>query len=285
MFVAEDIIQSLYDQHNSRGDEDKEAQIRREFRKAYYELCARTDWELLRIELEYDLTGDGIWLPPRFPGILGIGNTENRWKKASKTGALKENAQCRMWYMDEVSFTPVASGADITIVNGATTFTGGASITTDMIGEYIRIDGQSGTYRLASVTELETPYYGDDLTSDGAYEVRPAGSQKLKLATPSGLTDAEDPTIYLWALPAQIYDVTQLILLPSSEMLEQATSVKLFTITRDKDNADAAKKDLHGSKGRYEGSINRAISMNPEFVMPTGPENFAGTAAGFGSRK
>jgi hypothetical protein len=283
MFVTGDIWETLYAQHNAHSDEDKEAQIRNTVRKAYYELCSRVDWDVLRTEITYDSSGDGMWLPADLAGIMAVANTENKWNKATKAGATKENIQSRMWYIDEVNYTPLVSGSDIAITNGSTSFTGGTGITTDMVGEFIRIGGQSGVYQLASVNELETPYYGDDLTA-GSFEVRPIGTQKIKLSAPSGVDDTTPATIYYWKLPAQLYDASQPMLLPTSALLEIASSVKLFTITREKEQADDAKKDLYGSKGRYEGELSRAESVNPEFVMPTAPESFGGNQAGFGSR-
>ena len=55
LFTAQDIWDSLYRQHNVGDDADKISDVKREVRKAYYELCRRTDWELLRDEVEYAL--------------------------------------------------------------------------------------------------------------------------------------------------------------------------------------------------------------------------------------
>ena len=285
MYTAKDIWDSLYEQHNAEDDANKKAQIRREVRKAYHELSGRIPWRTMIDEVEYDLTAnaDGIWMSPDLCDIIGVGNSEERWSKATKRGALKDNIAVRMYYEDDVSFTPIASGADITISSGATTFTGGASITADMVGEYIRFAGQDTSHKLASTTSIETPYYGDDLTGSGAYEVRPAGSKKIKLVTPSGLSDSENPVIYFWAKPSQLYVESQLMLLPTSALLELGASVKIFTIEKNKAMADDAKKDLYGSKGRYEGELSRAEAMNPEFIMPGQPVSYVGTAAGFGS--
>ena len=287
MFNTQDIWDALYDAHDATDDTANQARVRRESRKAYYELCKRISWLQFRDEIEYDFdeVADGMWMPANLIMIDGIGNEEFEWKKATKNGALKTNIQTRMWYIDEFSITPIASGADITIANGSKTLTGGANITADMLGEYIRFDNQSGVHKLLSTTTIETPYYGDALTGAGTYEVRPVGTWKIKLVAPSGIDDTTPATVYYWKFPAQLYDGTQLMELPTSAMLELATSVKVYGLDRTIEIQDSVKKDLYGSKGRYEGEIARAEAMNPEFVMPTAPENFRGNQSGYGARR
>ena len=285
-YTATDIWAALYRAYNANGDATMEAEVRREFRKAYYELCRGTSWESFRNQIDYDFDedADGMWLPANLADFDGVGNDTYEWKKATPNGALKANIQARMWYISEYSKVALTSGADITIADGATTFTGGATITAAMIGEYIRFNGQEGVHKLLSVTTIETPYYGDALTGAGTYEVRPIGTKKIKLVAPSGITDTTAATIYYSALPDQIYDGSQLVELPTSEIVEFATLAKLFGIERNTELQDKANRNLYGSKGRYEGALSRAQAMNPEFIMPTAPNTFGGLPAGFGAR-
>lgn len=283
-YTANDIWQALYDQHNADGDNVKEAQIQREVRKAYKEICGKIDWDVLRDNFEYDLTDDaaGVWMSPDLAGILGVGSTAEEWVEATRNSALKTDLQVRSWYWDDVSFTPLASGADITLASGGTTFSNpGGEITAAMVGEYIRFNNQDTSHKLTSTTTIATPYYGTALTGAGAFQVRPAGSKKLKLVTPSGLTDSVNPYVYFWNIPTQLYVSTQLVHLRSSALLEQAASIKLFTIQRNKEMADSAKKDFYGSKGRYEGELSREISMNPVFEPPWPPRSIDGRNARF----
>lgn len=286
-YTAQDIWNSLYEAHNANGDTTKEAQVRRESRKAYYELASEASWEALRDEVEYnfDSVNDGMWLPADLAGINGVGNTHHEWRKASANGALKTDIQERMWYISEIASSALVSGSDITISNGATTFTGGTGITDAMVGEYIRFSGQSGVHKLTSTTTIATPYYGDNLSETGTFEVRPVGTQKIKLVAPGGIIDETPATIYYWKLPAQLYDGTQLMMLPSSALLELGTSVKLYGINREFDAQDRVKKDLYGSEGRYEGEIDRCKARNHEFVMPTKPLTIGGREAGYGARR
>jgi len=284
MFAVGDIWESLYRTHNANNDSDLEAEIRRECRKAYSELCAGTSWANMRDSIEYDLTADvdGKWLPADLIGVDGVANTEDMWTKGQKPGSLNVHIQSRMWYIDEYNRTPLLSGADIAIANGATTFTA-TGITAAMVGEYIRINGQTDTHLLISTTEIATPYYGDALTGN-PFEVRPVGVQKIKLVTPSGLSDSGNPVIYFWRQPAQLYDASQLIQLPTSAMLEMATKIKVFDIYRKIESKNGSQKDLYGSKGRYEGELSRARATNPDFMLPVRPQNFGGNPATWGAR-
>ncbi len=286
-YTFQDILDSLYTTHNADGDSDKEAEVARETRKAYYEMSTEASWEALRDSVEYDFdeNEDGMWLPANIAGVDAVGNDEYEWVKATALGAQKDDIQSRMWFISERSTAVLLSGSDITITSGSTSFTGGTGITEDMVGEYIRFDGQSGVHKLTSTTTIEDAYYGDDLSGDGTFEVRPIGTQKIKLVAPQGETDETAATIYFWKLPAQLYDGSQLIMLPTSALLELASSIKLYGIGREFDAQDRVKKDLYGSKGRYEGELQRAKAQNPEFTMPIKPRTVGGLPAGYGARR
>ena len=287
MFNVKDIWDALYRAHNTSASTDGEArqeEVRRECRKAYFELCSGTSWANMRASVAYSLTdnADGLWLPANTIGIDGVANTEDSWNKGQRPGALNANLQSRTWYIDEYNRTPLVSGTDLAIANGATTFTA-TGITAAMVGEYIRIDGRGDSHLLIAVNEIATPYYGTALTA-GTFEVRPIGTQKIKLVTPTGLSDTGDPVIHIWQLPPQLYDETQVMELPTSALLELATKIKVFSIERDTDSKNGAQKDLYGSKGRYEGELSRARATNPEFMMPVRPKNWGGNNAGYGAR-
>lgn len=286
MFTVKSSLEMMIDTLGATGDANRIAQIKREMRKAYYEIIGMTSWENMRMDLEYDFdeSEDGMWLPGDLAGIDCIANSEYEWKKAPESFAANREIQHRMWYYSEINWTPLLTGSDITIENGATAFTGGTGITADMVGEYIRIADQSGVYKLASTSSLETPYYGE-YVDGGNFVVRPEGIKKLKLVAPTGETDTTAATVYYWRFPPQLFDDEQLVHLPTSALLELATLEKIYRIDRDTERANEAKKDLYGSKGRYEGELSRAMAMNPEFIPPIQPDNFAGSPAGWGARR
>jgi len=286
MFTAKSIWDMLTETLGATGDFTRIAQIKRESRKAYYEQIGMTSWEAMRMQVSYnfDESEDGMWLPGDLAGIDCVANSDYEWDKAPESYAANRDITSRMWYYSEINWTPLLIGTDITIANGETAFTGGTGITAAMVGEYIRIGDQAGVYKLASVSSLETPFYGTDV--DGvAFVVRPEGVKKIKLVAPDGETDTTAATIYYWRFPPQIYDDNQLVHLPSASLLELATLEKIYRIDRDSERANEAKKDLYGSKGRYEGELTRAISMNPEFISPIQPDNFLGKAAGWGAQR
>lgn len=285
MYTAKDIWDSLFETLNATHDDELKKKIKRECRKAYYELCRATSWEHLREEVQYRFNpdDDGMWLPADLAGIDCVANKEHVWKKSQKSYAENANIQARMWFIDERSHAPLVLGNNISIKNGEADFTGAENITDEMAGEYIRIGGQDGVYKLESRNKLSTPYYGDDLAS-GEYEVRPGTVQKIKLIAPYGEIDTTPAKIYYWRLPSQLYDESQLVLLPTSTILELLTSIKIYNILRMVDMKNSAQKDLYGSKGRYDGELSRAIALNPDFVPPIQPDNHLARPAGWGAR-
>lgn len=284
MFMIKPIWDALFDQFNAK-DDDRKKQIMRECRKAYYELCGVTSWENMRSQVvyAYDESADGMWLPADLIGIDGVTDGESVWNKSNPPGAANKSSQAKLWFVSERCKTPVVSGSTLEIQDGATAFTGATGITAAHIGEYIRIGDQSAVYKLASATTLETPYHGDVQTA-AYFEVRPVGTQKIKLLSEEAEIDRTAATIYYWRFPEQLYSETQLMQLPTARVLELATAIRVNGIDRDTDAKDDAQKDLYGSKGRYEGELSRALSMNPEFVLQIIPKNKNGISAGWGAR-
>ena len=53
MYAIKDIWDSLFETLNATHDYERQRKIKRECRKAYYELCRTTSWEHLREEVQY----------------------------------------------------------------------------------------------------------------------------------------------------------------------------------------------------------------------------------------
>ena len=285
MFMLKPILDSLYRTFNCE-DNDSKDEIQREVRKAYYELCGATSWEHLRdsILFAYNEGVDGMWLPADLIDVDCVSDGEHLWSQTSMSGALNYRCAAKLWYIAEHNRTPLVAGKGIKISDGSKTFTGAPEITAAMTGEYIRIGSQSGAYKLASATTLETPYYGAKQIS-GTFSVRPIGTKRIKLLTEDAQTDATPATIFFHRFPAQLYSDDQPVMLPRSDILELAVKEKMFDITLQTDLKNSVQKDLYGSKGRYEGKLQKAIAENPDFVPPVTPLNRTGQPAGWGARR
>jgi len=284
MFAVKPIIDSLKRQFNISTDA-KEANLWDLVREAYYELCGEASWSDMRdsITYTYDSDEDGMWLPSDLIGIDCVTNGEHIWRKSGKASALDENSIEKKWFVSDVAQRALVSGTDITINNGEASFSGASSITSAHVGEYIRIGSDNAFYKLASATELATPYLGAD-RAGAAYAVRPAGTQKIKLVKEYGVTDETAATIFFWRYPEQLYAETQLMLLPRADVLELAVAEKHYAETREVEMKNSVQKDLYGSKGRYAGKLDLAKAANPEFVAPIKPVNSTGRIAGWGAR-
>jgi hypothetical protein len=285
MFIFGDILKALYRTFNAETNDAKD-EILRECQKAYYELCGATSWEFLRgqVDYAYDESVDGMWMPADMIGIDCITDGETLWKKTNMSASLNKNALNKQWFMSGINQTPLLAGRGIQISAGDTAFTGATGITAAMTGEYIRIAGQPAVYKLASATTLETPYYGPKQMA-ATFEVRPVGTKKIKLLSEYGETDKSTPTVYIWSYPAQLYGAEQLVVLPSSALLEIAVRVKMYSLLREDEMKNSAYKDLYGAKGRYEGELTRTIAANPDFIPPVRPESSSGKPAGWGARR
>jgi len=285
MYAVGNIFNSLCERFNAEDDARKK-KIWKFMREAYYELCGETSWEILRdqITYAYNEDDDGMWLPPDVIGIDYVTDGLNLWNKASVTTSLNQNSREKVWFYPEMSRTALASGKGIKITNGATSFTGATAITADHVGEYIRIGEENAFYKLASATTLETPYLGPRQTA-GDYYVRPAGTKRIKLLAEKSATDTTAATIYCWRFPEQLFSESQMMLLPRADILELATAEKLYGISQETERMNEVQKNLYGARGRYAGKLDKAISMNPEFIPPIDPRNRLGRTAGYGARR
>jgi hypothetical protein len=284
MFKTKQIIDSLKQKFNVSDPVDEE-RLWNLMREAYYELCREISWEALRdkIQYSYDKDEDGMWLPSDLIDIDCVADSKNIWRKSSNSFADDETSVEEKWVIAEVAKRPLVSGTGINITQGATSFTGASAITSAHIGEYICIGSENAFYKLASATKLETPYLGP--TQKSAYfAVRPAGTKRIKLFAAYGVADETAPYIYFWRLPDQLYKEYQMMMLPRADILTLATAEKMYDISGEIESKNSVQKDLYGSKGRYEGKLDKAKAANPEFIPPIRPLNNLGSLAVWGAR-
>jgi len=283
MFIIGNSWQTLFEQFKA-ADQDKKDQIMRLSRTSYYELCRATSWVNMRNDTPYvyDEDIDGMWLPSNLIDIDAVATSEYLYLKSDAPRANLKFTGSRQWFISEFSRVALLSGTGMKISNGSTTFTGATDITTEHVGEYIRIGGQSGFYKIAGAGTLATPYYGKKQVN-AAWQVRPVNTQKIKLVDETGAADKTEATIYFSEFPEQLHDENQQILLPSAEILELTVAIRMFRITGNLEAKNSASSDLYGSKGRYEGKLDKAISLNPNFIPPCQPQNRRGRNAGYGA--
>lgn len=254
-------------------------------REAYYELCGEASWEALRdsVTYSYDADEGGMWLPADMIGIDCVTDGIYEWRKSSAAAASDQYSTEKKWYVT-IAKTPLVSGTGMKIDDGDTTFSNASGITAAHIGEYVRIGGENAYYKIASATTLETAYRGPN-QYNASYEVRPTGTKKIKLVKEDGDNDATEATIYFWRYPAQLYKESDYMLLPRADILELSVAEKLFNESNEIDQKNSVQKDLYGSKGRYEGKLDKAKAINPEFLPPIRPINNDGMSAGYGARR
>ena len=240
----------------------------RQLNYEYFELCRKVSWQGLRVgtPLSLDFTGadsTGLWLPSDLFGIDLAWDADNEvrfWEKEKHAAQLTEEVGYR-FYRYFPSRSDLHAGTDLIVQKGGSSFTS-ASLTaagTEVDGEYVTFDDEPGWYEISSDTTPFTftpTYYGDNKTSKN-FAVRPwQSTQKVCIVDPAeDLLYDRTLSVYYWRAPVALYRESDMVLLPSAEILKLRT---LRAIPETRDRAGV-------SKSMLEEAMDDAVRSNPRF--------------------
>ena len=250
------------------SNKDLVRRVWRQLNYEYFELCRKVSWQGLRVgtPLSLDYTGadsTGLWLPSDLFGIDLVWDSDNDqrfFEKEQAPAQLTEEVGYR-FYRYFPSRSDLFSGTDLIVQKGGSSFTS-ASLTaagTAVDGEYVTFDDEPGWYEISSDTTPFTftpTYYGDNKTNK-TFSVRPwQSTQKMCLVDPAeDLLYDRTVSVYYWRAPVALYRESDMILLPSAEILKLRT---MRAIHQTKGNASV-------SKGMLDEAMDDAIRSNPRF--------------------
>lgn len=259
-----------------RNSESEVKIMKRLTNQCYTEICALTSWVDLRDSKTYDFSAapdsTGYYLEANLLGVDAVRGSETddyrEYVQRDLSGIDFEEGIYR-WCFTETLLTPVASGRDLSISNGSTTFIAD-TLTTNYANDYVKFGKEPGLYLLSAIKTFSPTYWGSPMT-DGEWQIRPQGTKKFSIYDSGGdFDDDSTVTVHYWKLPGPLYRDNDLIILPNSRVLELMVLIRFIGQLR-KNEIDASiyRNELYGSDGKA-GLMADMIRDNPSFPRGRG---------------
>ena len=261
---------------------DAKDTVRRVLQRRYFSLCERIDWRGLRrsVDLTFDTTEtDGLYLPSDLVNILSIVSSDgDTVYYPTEPGYRYRGDGKSRWFYPSVEVTPLAAGTNLLIGQGETTLTGP---TIDGTGEFIRLGGEPGYYKIAShadgTTTLASVYNGPSM-SNKEYVIRPPETRKLVLIDSAGELLADTVTVWYWEYPVPLYLDSDIPAM-NGRLLELAMWMDLVGANQKRQTEARMYRD------QFDEALSNAIAANPKYVMPNVPRHRKGQGLFFGRNR
>jgi len=235
MIMAADLLQELFYYTQVQTSDEGKARVLRQVNSEYRSVAAMESWAELRKVTTLDWSGDAVQLPANLQGIDLVYDPTNYLEfhyRSRGDASMPENMVRYFTYPVGSVLTSVEDGAtskDSTILNSPDLNTAGVTA----VGEYCFIGESQQLYLITAQDE-------DDFTISPGYRgsgigetnlkviVRPASTLMLQLEGPRtyDLPTTQIEVSY-WTMPDEIRDPTDIILLPTKEVLLSRTMAVL----------------------------------------------------------
>lgn len=252
--------------------------IRRTAQTEYYRLCEYTDWQLLRRTVDVASSAAGTLLPADLIGIIHVIDSDgNEVAPTEQQTREFRGYNKKSWHFRQDAVVPLYEGKSLTMEQGASAISVTPALDSSYIGEYVSLGAEPGFYKLATVSTLETPYYGPRLNAD-VITVRPRSCKRLCVTEDDGDASSETVTVHYWAYPPPLYQPWQQVLLPSTRILELKVIIAIVGFHEKQERA------ADNYRAEYADALAQALKLNPKFIAPAPPQAAAGCALKFGRR-
>ena len=262
-------MDNILDAALGREDEKIRARAKRIYQQKYFYAIRKHSFQLARTRIEVDFTAmtdeTGLYLPSNLFGIDAIWDEDNevRFWPRNRFGVDYEDFGFRFYtYTPET--TPVASGDDLVLAHGGTTFVS-ASLTTDYSDDnYVKFGGEPGFYLLSAIKTFSPTYYGPDIAAGGHWQIRPKETQKLVLVDANEkVLDDRSVYVYYWQAPEPLYMDWQEPILPDMKWVE-------LMVLREIPEAKARRPVSEREIEKAEAEV---LAMNPDFELDPRPRD------------
>jgi hypothetical protein len=265
MFPCGAVVANIIDAVRGRSDKPMQDKIWRMLNSEYFLLAREHSWEDMRKEpISVDMnddTGEGVWLPSDLIGIDLVFDDDNKIEFIEKNRAdANLDEDMFKYFTFRGSEDELFSGTDAVVATGGTSFTSDALVADgeSVDGEYVAFGDCQSYHKISgnsSPFEFTPSYTGPSL-SGGDFFIRPRNTKKIRIMDPDEnyLTD-RTVQVYYWAYPRPLLKTTDLIMLPTTEILELRVISKL----------PEAKPNRPISQAQVDRSLVEAIRMNGDF--------------------
>lgn len=284
MHIAGPLFDELFRKLDADTD-DKKAAIRRTLNLAYIDIARKAPFLGLRVMgTEFDFSeqdSDGLLMPANVAGIMAVYNTANGiYQPREASHAVEGTDAVPRYYVSAATSSPVLHQKGVSITKGSKGLTFSPTATAaDIAGEFIAFSGRLGLYEIASNGTELTQTFMDESVSNDWFQVRPAGTMKLKLLAIDGTNDESPVTIDYWRQPPPVYAPSDVILLPTTEALFLHTVARYYGT----EHFDEAKADRY--RRDYQLALAECLDAVPSYICPRAPKNRLGFTNLWGSQQ
>jgi len=285
MIPARQIFRNILRAMLMENDQGMRDRVKDQFNEELWDVIPEVSWEPLREMESMDFTANtdetGLWVPGNLAGIDAVWDTDHevRFWPRGRAGVAADDQGYR-FYLYRPSSSHLASGDDVTLQDGAMSFTSSDLDTAvaagaDVTDAWVRFGAELGYYQITNTASpyLITPaYQGPDLAQEN-FRVRDwEVSKKMVLLDPSE-NKLADRTVELhyWRYPTPIFDDDDLIPLATAK----------FLVLRVLRAIPEAKARRPVSQTEIDTEYARAKKMNPGFVLPQSPRDRHGNMFSF----
>ena len=205
------------------NDEDR-LSVEQYVNRFYFDICRSIPIKALRRRATVDLSDSdysfGMWLPSNMADVLRVMDVDDGFDYIERDRAtIEADDSSYRHYTYIPSGDPEYYGDDLFVKQNSTTFTS-EDLLVDYTGSYVKFGNEPGLYLLSAIKTFSPTYYGPNLSADN-FVIRPTNTQKIVCVDPNedALTDRSVYVDY-WAMPAPLYNNSDVPLLPTTRALE-----------------------------------------------------------------
>ena len=232
MIQAGILVENILQVSHGLNDKAMKERVWRYLNQEYLAICQRVSIQGLRLDIDISFSSvgtTGVYLPSDLLGIDRVRDNTNdiEFIPRNESGIQPDEDSYR-YYRYKPESSALLRDDDVIIDKKAATFTSVSTSAlvaagTDVTDEYVRLGSEFGMYKITnnvSPFAIEPTYYGPDLT-EGDIRIRPKETEKLVIVNKSQ-TPLQDRTVtvYYWKMPQPLYDNSDIIELPITEVLE-----------------------------------------------------------------
>jgi hypothetical protein len=233
----------------------------------------------LRTSKSYSASSSGVWLPSNLAGINAVRDEENDIEFIPvDISDIDPNDRTYRYTRKRGSDTPLFSGVECcSMTKGGHSITcselkskiDGGDITT-VVGEFASVGEEPGTFEITEERGNEFiisgTYNGENIENEDLV-IRPETTEKLFVYDSDyNIIDDCDFTVYYWKYPQALRRYSDIIYLPSAELLELSAIIKM----------PEAKRNRPVNVNQIEESLREALRINPEFRQGNSPRDSKG---------
>ena len=261
MILFGDIFTELVSAMRAEDNDPEQEKALRRVNMKLREIARLDSWAEMREKIELSYASTPIQLPSNLLGIDLVWDDTAEIQYHDRNRAASEALETAYRYYTYPVGANLAQVNDVAINQDGNTFVSEAlealGLTTD--DEWFYVDGVEQYYQITSnVGSLYTfapAFRGTGNINNARITVRPKTTLMLELVGPYGI-EMQNATIDLhyWAMPDSLRDASDIVPLPTSDVLILSTLASL----------PEARKDRPVSDTKVKEATNKALSMNPD---------------------